>query len=549
MKPSISFKRVPLRPALAGLAVSAVLTAGMAAFVSVPASAQTVGGFGARQRGGGSGSNPSQPAPPARQSDPPHPAQPPARQADPPRQVNPPVYAPSPPVYNPSPVYNPPPRFTPPAPVYAPAPPVYNPPLNPPRTVQPGGGGNSNAPNAGRGIGDGGLYQQGAPNGTFDNGQTRNNMPTGRDRPARQRGRSSAAGGGGSNSPIFGGAGNVNGPGFDGTGQRRNMPPPLAGSGRMGNDNRPYGNDNLPFHYEGTVTYAPPHPTRVSTPVGPRYIPSGDNYLYGNNVTVVTNGPVLLGGYYYGNYCDNYYGNYTYPSVYNVYSGFPQYIYNPAVIVLSQPYFPVYVTPYIPFLQPSYSVTYNQTNYYVSSERRAEDIRAGGERARRAVKTAYPEGSYQAAFADIARAWSEGNVALIRKHLRSDDTKISVAFKKKYAYSIASGDFAQITRDAFDRLDTTSFEFTRLRKTKAGSYTAYGKHVYRLRDAADGEQVSSEDTVPFDGEKPYDKSSDPSAGEEKTVYVSYTLSKHEDQWFITATDSSPTNLVANAAVR
>lgn len=524
----MSFKPIPLCPALAGLAV---LTVGLAALISGPASAQTVGGFGARQRGGGSGSSPSQPAPPARQPDPPHQTQSPPRQADPPRQTNPPVYAP-PPVNNPSPVYNPPPRVTPPAPIFTPAPPVYN----PFPAVQPGGGGNSNAPVAGRGVGNGSMYRQGAPNdGIFDNGQSR---------PARQRGRGTTAGGSGSNSPVLGGAGNANIPGFDRAGQRRNAP--LAGGGRIGNDNRPYGNGTLPFRYEGTVTYAP---TRVTTPVGPRYIPPSDNYLYGNNVTVVTNGPVLLGGYYYGNYCDNYYGNYTYPSVYNVYSGFPQYIYNPAVIVLSQPYYPTYVTPYIPFLQPSYSVTYNQTNYYVGSERRAEDIRAGGERARRAVKTAYSEGSYQAAFADIARAWSEGNVALIRKHLRSDDTKISVAFKKKYAYSIASGDFAQITRDAFDRLDTTSFQFTRLRKTKAGSYTAFGKHVYRLRDAADGEQIGSDDTVPFDGEKPYDKSSDPAAGEEKTVYVSYTLSKREDQWCIVATDSSPTDLAARAASR
>ena len=97
--------------------------------------------------------------------------------------------------------------------------------------------------------------------------------------------------------------------------------------------------------------------THVSTPVGQRSIPDRhyhDDYFYPSNTTstiVLGDGQVaLLGGYYYGNYCDTYYGAGTYPSVYYDYAGFPEYIYNPSVVVLSQPYYPVYDTSYLPFL-------------------------------------------------------------------------------------------------------------------------------------------------------------------------------------------------------
>jgi hypothetical protein len=171
---------------------------------------------------------------------------------------------------------------------------------------------------------------------------------------------------------------------------------------------------------------------------------------------------------------------------------------------------------------------------------------------------------------------------LIRKHLRDADTKISVLIKKQYSYSIASDDFADITRDAINRLDTISFKFTRLRKADDGDVTAYGVHVYRATkgDETADAGATSDKTEPFDADAPVDAGSDTaaaaasaatdgdtavdsgtppdasvasdtahsdtgaSAGSKdiKTIYVSYTLRKRDDQWYIVLVDSSPNKL-------
>ena len=302
---------------------------------------------------------------------------------------------------------------------------------------------------------------------------------------------------------------------------------------------------------------------RITTPQGVQSVPPTvyhNNYIYNNyNVnrsTVVVNTPPLLGGYYYGNYCDTYVQAGTYPSVYSTYDGLPSYIYNPAanIITVGQPTVVQYVTPYLPFDTPNYTVTYNQNNYYVANQGRVSEIEGGGAPARAAIKNAYPADSYQAAFADIARAWTEGDIASLRKHIRDADTRVSVFLNKKYSYSIASGDFTQITRDALDRLHTVSFDLTRLRKSKTGDVTAYGTHVYR---AGDGQASTDTSTVPFDQNgadpsasgdmsqqaSPYDRSSDPAVGMEKTVYVSYTLRHRDGQWYIIEVDSSDHDLV------
>ncbi len=230
-------------------------------------------------------------------------------------------------------------------------------------------------------------------------------------------------------------------------------------------------------------------------------------------------------------------------ALYNNYYGFPQFIYSPAsVIVVTEPYAPVYVTGYVPFYTPSYPVVYNQNIYYVGSQERAQQIVDGDEPTRRAaLRTAYPEGSFQAAFGDIERAWTDGNVALLRKHVRGDDVKLSVFFKGKYSYSLATSDYLQITRDAFDRLSTVSFKFDRLRKAKNGDVTAYGTHVYRVA-SEDAAPSTSDGATPFstDGSaQTYDNSSSAAPGAEKTITVAYTLRYQGGQWNIIAVDSAP----------
>lgn len=290
--------------------------------------------------------------------------------------------------------------------------------------------------------------------------------------------------------------------------------------------------------------YIPPAST-ATTQVhrGRRHEFHGDFVYNGGGVSVVTDGPVLLGGYYYGNYCASQWNNSCYPAVFSDYSGFPQYIYSPGLVVLSEPYAPAYTTPYTPFYAPPYQVTYNEINYYVDTDRTADTIQQGGAPAQKALDEAFPADSYEAAFADIEKAWNDGNLSLLRKHLRDSDTKIAVSLKTQYRYSIASDDFEQITKDAFDRLNTVSFKFKGLRKAKNGDVTAYAVHVYR----GSGDDSASNDgaVVPFDTDKPNAENQDDGAGGEHTVYVSYTLRKHDDLWYIIAVDSSTTPLISN----
>jgi hypothetical protein len=242
-----------------------------------------------------------------------------------------------------------------------------------------------------------------------------------------------------------------------------------------------------------------------------------------------------------------------------MYGGFPSYIYQPGpgITVLGDPNYPRYDTSYMPFTTPVYQVTYNQYNYYTSSPEAAEAIQDGGNHAKRALKSAYSEDTYQAAFADIEQAWSTNNIGLIRKHLRDKDTKISVLLNRKYSYSISSDDFAQITRDAMKKLDTVSFKFTRLRKAANGDVTAYGIHVYQ--PAAVAENDNADDTVAFDTHATSssdsssddnegtsgstENSADAQPGAHKVMYVSYTLRKGDDGWVIVLVDSSKNKLV------
>ncbi len=273
----------------------------------------------------------------------------------------------------------------------------------------------------------------------------------------------------------------------------------------------------------------------LTPPVGPA------NGYFSGQAPITGGGPALLGGYYYGNYCNDGGGRHEYRSVYSGYGGFPQYIYSPNIVVVSNDYPPEYSTPSLPFFTPVYQTTYNQNNYYVATEGRVDDLQAGGERAKAALEHAYPADSFQAAFADIAHAWTDGSIDLIRKHLRDNDTRVSVFLDGKYSYSIASSDFSQITRDALDRLHTVSFDFTRLRKLKNGDVTAFGSHVYRASEA--GEGADSSGTVPFDQAGTGSTDTD-SSGASKTLYISYTLRRYGTEWDIVATDSANHDLAA-----
>jgi len=318
---------------------------------------------------------------------------------------------------------------------------------------------------------------------------------------------------------------------------------------------------NPVIHY-GTANPMPRFPTW----------PSPWNYVYPNsdgslgyNPGPVNNSPPVtyLGGYYYGGYCNTPYYPGTYPSVYSTYTGLPEYISDPGVIVIGQPYYPDYTTNSQPYYSnPSQSaqpttVTYNQNNYntnnyYLQPPATQPDTSKPADTPKHA---SFDTGSYRAAFADIEKAWVDGNIDLIQAHLRDSDTKVSVNLKGKYAYSISSDDFAKITRDAFADLNTVSFEFTRLRKAKNGDVTAYGTHTYLAVTQASAPASSKSSTstktsanddtatVPFDQPDSTSSKSTDGSVVSKKVYVSFTLRQSDSQWYIVSVDSSTSPLV------
>ena len=325
-----------------------------------------------------------------------------------------------------------------------------------------------------------------------------------------------------------------NGSGYNGSGPVVTLPEPVYSPNRGGrNGDGSYGGGAyLPPVGAGNGFFHNPIP-----PVGP-----ANGYLSGQ-APITGGGPALLGGYYYGNYCNTYAPN-SYPSVYSDYSGFPQYVYS-SNIVVADPQPVDYSTPSLPFYTPVYQTTYNQNNYYVATPERVAQLQEGGDQAKAALEHAYPADSFQAAFADIAHAWTDGSIDLIKKHLRDPDTRISVFLDGKYSYSIASSDFSQITRDALDRLHTASFDFTRLRKAKNGDVTAFGAHVYRAIDPTDS--GSDTGTVPFDQSGTDPNADGTTLGPDKTIYVSYTLRRYGTEWDIVATDSASHDLAAAAS--
>jgi len=249
---------------------------------------------------------------------------------------------------------------------------------------------------------------------------------------------------------------------------------------------------------------------------------------------------VFISGFFYGNYCASPVYACTYPSVYSNYYGLPEYISTPGVIVLSDPYCPDYVTPYQSF-DPGATVYNTTNNYYLEEANPNNATDTPQDSGDSSQHPSFAPGTYQAAFVDIENSWMDGNLDLLTGHLRDTASKVDVSLDGKYAYTLSSDDFAQITHDAFANINTVSFKFSRLRKASNGDVTAYGKHVY-VPDAV-GSEDSNSSTVPFDQPDNSPSAQTGEASDQKTVYVSFTLHNQDDQWYIIAVDSSTSPLV------
>jgi hypothetical protein len=222
----------------------------------------------------------------------------------------------------------------------------------------------------------------------------------------------------------------------------------------------------------------------------------GDNH--GSNVHVNIN--TFPGCYRY--YAYDYDPWYSYPSVYCYYYGwYPPYIRNQRVFWIHHDLGIVYTWVEIPItlVYRDYSRYSNDDSYYLN-----------GSKYRTLSST----------LKDIERAWERSDTNLLMGHIRSD-SKIDVFLKGEYTYSLERQDYGDMTSDAMSNIRTEAFQIYRTRERDRNAVVAYGKHTY------------------YDYEYTEDSSNLPSQTRRNTVYVTYTLERSGDEWYITEVGSSP----------
>lgn len=174
-------------------------------------------------------------------------------------------------------------------------------------------------------------------------------------------------------------------------------------------------------------------------------------------------------GFDYGPYYDIY-------SPYYYYGYFP-YVYQPRVVVVTQP---VYTYSYVPY-----------DDYYLDST--------------------YQSG-LQTALDDIKGSWMSSNGDMIASHI-NPSLKVAISLNGKYSYTLSGKDYGAMTIDAVGKIKTTGFDYYKVDKRSDGAYQALATHQFH-----------------------------DSSGNQKTVYVSYTLKEIDHVWTIVAAGSSNNQL-------
>ncbi|MGI6295602.1 MAG: hypothetical protein ACOX3G_05890 [Armatimonadota bacterium] len=113
--------------------------------------------------------------------------------------------------------------------------------------------------------------------------------------------------------------------------------------------------------------------------------------------------------------------------------------------------------------------------------------------------------------ADIRSGWIAGRYDLVERHVRPD-RMIAVLLDGQYDYSVSGEDYLAMTRDALGDIDTTTFVWSKVRERADGTLTAFGEHSFR------------------------------SSGAIRTLYVTYTLQRVGDSYYITEVGSSENRL-------
>lgn len=241
----------------------------------------------------------------------------------------------------------------------------------------------------------------------------------------------------------------------------------------------------FPNQYAGGIYNRRPFGHRYGHGIGGFYYPAYGDFSYG--------------GYAFG-YSPGYFGSYV-PSVYSIYgSWYPPYIPADRVYIIER------------------EIVHDRAD--VSDRRSDEGERLDSENARRS-----DEGDYYLSprsgetvddvLAEIRHAWMNGDFTRLKSRIRGNG-KVRIYLKGKYKYSVDASDFAQMTRDAMERIDTTSFTLDRVQRRGDDRVFASGKHVY------------------LDPDK-----------QKHEVYVSYVLVKEDGRWRIAEAGSSTEPITAH----
>lgn len=209
---------------------------------------------------------------------------------------------------------------------------------------------------------------------------------------------------------------------------------------------------------------------------------------------------IFPGSYRY--YAYDYDPWYCYPSVYCYYYGwYPPYIRNQRVFWTHHDVGIIYTWVEIPIavVYRDYSRYSGDDSYYLS-----------GSKYRTLSST----------LKDIESAWKRSDADLLMNHVRSD-SKVDVFLKGEYTYSLEPQDYGDMTSDAMSNIRTEDFQIYRTRERDRNAIVAYGKHTY------------------YDYEYDKDSSNLPGQTRRNTVYVTYTLERSGDEWYITEVGSSP----------
>jgi hypothetical protein len=110
---------------------------------------------------------------------------------------------------------------------------------------------------------------------------------------------------------------------------------------------------------------------------------------------------------------------------------------------------------------------------------------------------------------DIRAAWMNGDGGLLLQHV-NDAYPVRILQKGDYKYSLEPEDYRDITKDALNRVQTISFDWTDVDRSASDLVVLEAKHTFRDPD-----------------------------GDSHTIRLNYTVEKSRGSWWITQTDVAP----------